>query len=673
MNLAPEALDQLCIDTVRCLAMDAVERSGGGHAGTAMSQAPAAFVLWTRFLKHHPADPAWPDRDRFVLSCGHVSILLYALLHLAGYDLALEELTQFRQWGARTPGHPEYGHTPGVETTTGPLGQGLGNALGLAMAERWLAARFNRPGFEVVDHRTFAFAGDGDLMEGISHEMASLAGHLGLEKLVVLFDDNRITIEGPTRIATSDDVAGRFAACGWRVLEVADGEDLAALDAAFRTACAPCGKPTLIACRTVIGHPAPTLRGTAHVHSGPLGPAEVRATKELLGWDPDATFVVPAEAQAEWRQCQARGAGRQADWTRLLAAYHEAHPDLAAEFEAGLRGELPAGWEDGLPVFPLGGAAATRDAGGKVLNALAARIPNLLGGSADLGPSNKTELLGLGDFLPGQNGRNVHFGIREHAMAAALTGMALHGGLQAFGSTYLVFSDYMRPSVRLAALMGLPVRYVWTHDSIAVGEDGPTHQPVEQLMSLRLIPNLTVFRPADGNEAVEAWRFAMRHAAGPVGLVLTRQKLANLDPAKARGAARGAYVLEEASGPAQVLLLATGSEVHLALAARTVLEADGIPARVVSMPCWEVFQAQPAAYRRKVLPPSVKARVSIEAGVTSGWGHWVGQDGAALGVDRFGPAGPAEILFEAAGLTVANVVATARRLLRQEAEEAGQE
>jgi transketolase len=656
-------IEKLCIDTVRCLAMDGVQKANSGHPGTAMAQAPAAFVLWTRFLKHHPAHPAWPDRDRFVLSCGHVSILLYSLLHLSGYDLSLEDLKQFRQWGSRTPGHPEYGHTPGVETTTGPLGQGIGNTLGMAMAERWLAAKFNRPGFQVVNHRTFAFAGDGDLMEGISQEMASLAGHLGLEKLVLLYDNNKITIEGNTGLAFSEDVSARFKACGWRVLEVADGEDLAALDAAFRQACQPCGKPTLINCRTIIGYPAPTKQNTHHAHGAPLGEAEIRATKELLGWDPDGKFVVPAEAQVEWRKCVDRGAEQEAAWTRLFAAYRQAHPELAGEFETAMKGELPAGWEAALPTFAVGEKAATRESSGKVLNALAACVPNFLGGSADLAPSNNTDLKGLGDFLPDQNGRNLHFGIREHVMGAALNGMALHGGVQVFGGTFFIFSDYMRPSVRLAALMGLPVRYVWTHDSIGVGEDGPTHQPIEQLMSLRLIPNMTVFRPADGNETVEAWRAAMKHRTGPVGIALTRQKLPTLDPAKAKGAAQGAYVLEEASGPAKVLLLASGSEVHLAVAARAALEAEGIPTRVVSMPSWEVFKAQPAAYRDQVLPPEVTARVAVEAGVTQGWEKWIGTRGAAVGLDRFGASGPAETLFEQFGFTVAHVVATAKGLL----------
>jgi len=663
LSFSAKTIDKLCIDTVRCLAMDGVQKANSGHPGTAMAQAPAAYVLWTRFLKHHPANPQWPDRDRFVLSCGHVSMLIYSLLHLAGYDLALDDLKQFRQIGSRTPGHPERGHTPGVETTTGPLGQGIGNALGMAMAERWLAERFNRPGFQVVDHRTYAFCGDGDIMEGVAQEAGSLAGHLGLDKLVLLYDNNHITIEGSTELAFTEDVGKRFEAYGWRVIRVADGEDLEALTKAFEEAARPCGKPTLINCRTIIGFPAPTKQNTHGAHGAPLGEPEIRATKEILGFDPDGHFVVPAEAQAEWRKCETRGAGAETAWNALFEAYRQAYPGLAAEFEAMMKGELVPDWESILPAFKVGESFATREAGGKAINALAAKIPNLVGGSADLNPSTNTHLKDGGEFTAAQPGRNIHWGIREHAMGAALNGMAAHGGLQVFGATFFIFSDYMRPSVRLAALMGLPVKYVWTHDSIGVGEDGPTHQPVEQLMSLRMIPNMTMIRPADANETVEAWRLAVKHTAGPVGLALTRQKLPVLDPEKAKGLAKGAYILEEASAPAKVLLLATGSEVHLAVQARAALEAEGIPTRVVSMPCWEVFQEQPAAYRDEVLPPALKARVSIEAGVTFGWERYLGEKGAAIGLDRFGASGPAEILFEQFGFNVAHVVATAKGLL----------
>ena len=666
MSFSPTPVDKVCIDTLRCLAMDAVQKANCGHPGTAMALAPAAYLLWTRFLKHHPGNPRWADRDRFVLSCGHVSVLLYALLHLSGYGLDLEEIKQFRQWGARTPGHPEFGHTPGVETTTGPLGQGIGNAVGMAIAERWLAGTFNRPGFRVVDHRTFAFASDGDLMEGVAQEAASLAGHLRLGKLIVLYDNNRITIEGSTELAFTEDVGQRFKAYGWQVIQVADGEDLPALVRAFALACHPSGRPTLIDCRTIIGYPAPTRQGTHHAHGSPLGEEEIRATKLSLGWDPDGHFVVPAESLARWRECEARGAAAEHRWSRLFAGYRQVHPDLAAQFEAWMAGALEPGWDQQVPAFHPGESMATREAGGKVLNALAARIPNLVGGSADLAPSTNTLIKDGGDFSAGGCGRNFHWGIREHAMGAALNGMAVHGGLRVFGATFLIFSDYMRPSVRLAALMGLPVTYVWTHDSIGVGEDGPTHQPVEQVMSLRLVPNLYVIRPADANETAAAWRCALVRAKGPVGLVLSRQKLPVLDPVLAQGAARGAYVLCEASAEPRLALLAAGSEVHLALAARARLEAEGVPTRVVSMPCWEIFAEQDPGYRDQVLPPGLTARIAIEAGVTSGWERWVGSGGAVLGLDRFGASAPAEVLFERFGLHVEQVVRAAGALVDRE-------
>ncbi|HWQ08731.1 MAG TPA: transketolase, partial [Holophaga sp.] len=555
-----------------------------------------------------------------------------------------------------------FGHTAGVETTTGPLGQGIGNAVGMAIAERWLADRFNRPGFDVVDHRTFAFAGDGCLMEGVSYEAASLAGHLGLEKLIVLWDNNRITIEGSTDLAFTEDVPKRFEALGWRVLKVEDGEDLDALAKAFEKAQRPCGKPTLIDCRTIIGFPAPTKQNTHHAHGAPLGVEEIRATKQILGWDPEASFMVPAEALAHWREAQARGEVMEAEWRARFEAYAEAHPELAAEFLAFMKGDLGQ-WEEAVPVFGASDKQATREASGKALNAIAARVPNLVGGSADLAPSNNSNLKDGGAFGPASVGRNFHWGIREHAMGAVLNGMSLHGGLRVFGATFLIFCDYMRPSVRLAALMKQPVTYIWTHDSIGVGEDGPTHQPIEQVMSLRLIPNMTVLRPADANETAEAWRVAMRKTDGPVGLALTRQKLPVLDAAKAKGLAKGAYVLEEGSSAPRVILIGTGSEVHLAVEARKRLEAEGVPTRVVSMPSWELFAAQPKAYRDEVLPPSVGARVSVEAGVTTGWERWTGGDGASLGLDHFGASAPAEVLFEQFGLTAERLVEAAKRLL----------
>jgi len=628
-----------------------------------MGQAPAAFVLWTKFLRHNPKNPAWLNRDRFVLSCGHASMLLYCLLHLTGYDLSLDDLKNFRQWGSRTPGHPEYGHTPGVETTTGPLGQGIGNAVGMAIAERWLAQRFNREGHEIVDHRTIAFAGDGDLMEGVAMEAMSLAGHLGLDKLVVLFDSNRITIDGSTSIAFTEDMEKRFEAQAWRVLKVDDGEDLGALAAAYTKALEPCGKPTIIICRTIIGFPAPTKSNTPGCHGAPLGEAEIRATKQIMGWDPDATFAVPAEALAQWRQAVTRGEALESEWKTRFQAYRTAFPELAAEFESFSQRELPGDWQEALPVFGPADAQATREAGGKALNALAARIPNLVGGSADLAGSNSCTIKNGGFFSNESTGRNFHWGIREHAMASVLNGMSLHGGLRVFGATFLIFCDYMRPAMRLAALMKQPVTYILTHDSIGVGEDGPTHQPVEQIMSLRLIPGLTVLRPADANETAQAWGLALASQKSPVALALTRQKLPVLDAEKAKGTAKGAYILEEASATPRLLLLASGSEVHLAIAAKAQLEAAGIPTRVVSMPCWELFSQQSQAYRDEVLPPAVRARVSIEAGVTLGWERWVGSEGASIGLDHFGASAPAEILFEQFGFTVENVVKTAKGLL----------
>ncbi|HNX31654.1 MAG TPA: transketolase [Holophaga sp.] len=663
MTFSATNIDKLCIDTIRCLSMDAIQKANSGHPGTPMAQAPAAYVLWTKFLRHNPKHAHWADRDRFVLSCGHASMLVYSLLHLTGYGLSLEDLRNFRQWESKTPGHPEYGHTAGVETTTGPLGQGIGNAVGMAIAERWLADRFNRPGFDVVDHRTYAFAGDGCLMEGVSYEALSLAGHLGLEKLVVLWDDNKITIEGSTELAFSEDVPRRFEAMGWRVIKVEDGEDLDALAKAFEKAQKLCGKPTLIDCRTIIGYPAPHKQNTPGAHGSPLGADEIKATKQILGWDPEATFMVPAEALAHWRSAQQRGEVLEAEWKARFDAYAEAHPGLAREFQAFMQGELGEGWEAAIPSFAPADKLATREASGKVLNAVAAKLPNLVGGSADLAPSNNCSIKDGGTFGPNSVGRNFHWGIREHAMGAVLNGMSLHGGLRVFGATFLVFCDYMRPSVRLAALMKQPVTYIWSHDSIGVGEDGPTHQPIEQVMSLRMIPGMTVLRPADANETAEAWRFAVKKTDGPVALALTRQKLPVLDAARAKGLAKGAYVLEEASSDPKVILVATGSEVHLALKARERLEADGVPTRVVSMPSWEIFAAQPQAYRDEVLPKAVKARVSVEAGITLGWERWVGGEGACVGLDHFGASAPAEMLFEKFGLTAARIAETAKRLL----------
>jgi transketolase len=589
-------------------------------------------------------------------------MLLYSMLYLTGYGLELSDIRDFRQWGSNTPGHPEYGCTPGVETTTGPLGQGVGNAVGMAIAERWLARRFNRPGFEIIDHHTYAFAGDGDLMEGVGMEVASLAGHLGLEKLVVLWDDNRITIEGDTGLAISDDIPMGFRSQGWNVIEV-DGQDAGAIAAAFLKAKEPSGKPTLIACRTIIGWPAPNKQNTADAHGAPLGAEEVRAAKRELGWDPDLEFAVPEEVLAEYRKCLARGAEMEGEWNKKMEAYGAAHPELAKELKEMLGGGLGGAWRGSLPAFEAGGSLATREASGRTLNAVAKHIPQLVGGSADLGPSNNTVIKDGGDFTRLGAGRNFHFGVREHAMGAVLNGMFLHGGLRPYGGTFLVFCDYMRPSMRMAALMRLPVLYVFTHDSIGVGEDGPTHQPIEQTMSLRLIPGLTVIRPADATETVRAWSHALESVDAPVALILTRQKLPVLDAVRTAGASRGGYVLEEASNaPAApaAILVATGSEVHVALKARATLEAKGVPTRVVSLPSWEMFDAQDEAYRNSVLPRGVPT-VSVEAGVTSGWQRYAD---TSVGLDRFGVSAPNETLFERLGFTPERVAEEAERLLR---------
>jgi transketolase len=654
---------RLTADALRVLAMDAVQQASSGHPGLPMGMADAAVALWSRFLKFDPADPEWPDRDRFVLSAGHGSMLLYGLLHLAGYELPLEQLQAFRQWGSRTPGHPEHGLTPGVETTTGPLGQGLANAVGMALAERWLAARFNRPGFPIVDHHTYVLASDGDLMEGVSHEACALAGHLGLGKLIVLWDDNGISIDGPTSLATSEDVAARFAAYGWHTRR-ADGHDPVAVEEALAAARIDAVRPSLIACRTHIGYPSPNRQDSEKAHGEPLGVEEVRLTKDRLGWPSDAPFHVPEESRWLLRAAADAGALRRREWESLKARYARSHPEQAWAFDAALRGELPPGWDRGLPSFAPEKPIATRAASGAVLEALSARIPNLVGGSADLTPSNQTLPRGESSLTRDDfSGRYVRFGVREHGMAAILNGMALHGGLRPYGGTFLIFSDYMRPAIRLAALMEQPVVYVFTHDSIGLGEDGPTHQPVEHLAALRAIPNLHVFRPADAAETVVAWRAALGRSSGPTALVLTRQALPVLDRrrfAPADGAARGAYVLADADDP-QVLLIATGSEVAIALDAALLLSADGDRVRVVSMPCRELFEAQPAGYREHVLPPRIRRRVAIEAGSAFGWRDYVGLDGAVVGLDRFGASAPCATLYRELGLTAEAVVLAARR------------
>jgi transketolase len=661
----PNKIDQLCVNTIRTLSVDSVQKANSGHPGMPMGMADTAYVLWSQFLRHNPKNPAWPNRDRFVLSGGHGSMLLYSLLYLTGYDLPLEELQSFRQWGSRTPGHPEYGLTPGVETTTGPLGQGLGNAVGMAMAAKFLAAVFNKPGFPLINHTVYVTVGDGDLMEGVASEAASLAGHLGLDNLVVLYDDNGISIDGPTSLAFTEDRAGRFVAYNWQVQQV-DGHDRVAVAAALLAAREEKNRPSLICCRTHIGFGSPNMQDTAKVHGSPLGDEEVVLTKEKLDWPQDAQFLVPDEVLACFRQAVDKGQKAEAEWQAMCDRYAQEYPDLAALWQQVMAGELPEGWEQSLPTFkPEDGALATRSASGKVLNALAPVLPTLLGGSADLAPSNNTELKGLPWFSKEHpEGRNIHFGVREHAMGSALNGMMLHGGVFPYGGTFLVFSDYMRPAVRLAALMEIPVTFVFTHDSIGLGEDGPTHQPVEHLAALRAIPHLTVIRPADANETAEAWWCALTHREGPTALALSRQKLPTLDRSAAVGdGKRGAYIVQDSGGTPDLILIATGSEVALALEARQVLVEKGIKVRVVSMPSWEVFERQPAEYQEQVLPSKVKARLSIEAGVTMGWETYVGSAGDSIGLNRFGASAPAKTLMRELGFNVDNVVQRAWAVL----------
>jgi transketolase len=668
-------LDLLSINTVRTLSMDAVQKANSGHPGTPMALAPLAYALFTRHMKHDPADPSWPDRDRFVLSAGHASMLLYSALYLSGYDLTLDDLKQFRQWESRTPGHPEYGYTPGVETTTGPLGQGVGNSVGMAVAEAHLAATFNREGHAIVDHYTYFICSDGDLMEGISHEAASFAGHFKLGKLIGFYDDNRITIDGSTELTFSDDTAMRFKAYGWQVLHIEDVNDLAAIDQAIADAKADPSRPTLVVTRTHIGYGSPKKQDTASAHGEPLGADEVVATKKALGWArPDETFWVPDEALANWRTARERGGRAHVEWLKQLDAYRAAHPADAAELERRLAGRTPDGWQKAIPEFTKeNGSVASRAASNTVLNALVGVLPELMGGSADLTPSNGTAVKSWRNFAPGAyDARYVHFGIREHGMAAIMNGMALHHGVLPFGGTFLIFSDYMRPSVRLAAFMKARVIFIYTHDSIGLGEDGPTHQPIEQLSTLRAIPGLTLLRPADATETAESWRVAIEHADGPVCLVLTRQKLGFIDRtrfASAAGVAKGAYVLADPDdGAPQVVLMSSGSEVALILKAAEQLAARGLRARVVSMPSHSLFAEQPESYRDDVLPRGVP-RVAIEAAHPMSWYRWVGADGMVLGIERFGASAPYERLYEELGLTVDKLVAAAERVV-EEAREA---
>jgi transketolase len=668
LSTVQKSLDQLCVDTIRTLSIDVVQKANSGHPGLPLGAAPMAFVLWQRYLKHNPRDPHWPDRDRFVLSAGHGSALLYSLLHLTGYDLTLEDLKGFRQWGSRTPGHPEFRLTPGVEATTGPLGQGAANAVGMAIAERSLAARFNRPGHEIVNHRTFALVSDGDLMEGISSEAGSLAGHLGLGKLLYLYDDNHVTLDGPTSWSFSEDVLQRYAAYGWQVLRVTDGNtDLDAIDTAIRAGIAETARPTIIAVRTTIGFGSPHKAGTSKAHGSPLGVEEVALTKKALGWEWTEPFTIPEDSAKSFRTAVERGIHAEAEWERRFADYARAFPDLAAAWRREQKGDLPEGWDSVLPHWKAGESLATRVASSKTINAIAPKMPALLGGDADLSESTKTTIEGDPEFDGATGaGNNLHYGIREHAMAAIANGMAYHGGVRPFVATFFCFSDYMRPSIRLAALSELPVIFVWTHDSIGLGEDGPTHQAVEQLMALRAIPHLAIVRPGDANETAEAWRAAIEHRGGPVGLVLSRQNLPVLDRSGARGdVSRGAYVLAEASGgPPRLILIASGSELQLAAGAREKLQAEGIPTRVVSMPCWEFFEKQPREYREAVLPREVTARLSIEAGATLGWKRWVGDRGGSIGLDRFGASAPGDVVMRELGFTVEHVVRYAKDLLK---------
>jgi transketolase len=663
-------IDGLCINTIRMLSVDAVEKAASGHPGLPMGAAAPAYVLWTRFLKHNPSNPAWPDRDRFVLSAGHGSMLLYSLLFLTGYSLNLEDIKAFRQWESKTPGHPEYGITPGVETTTGPLGQGFANAVGMAIAERFLSAVFNRPGHDIIDHFTYVLASDGDLMEGISHEAASLAGHLGLGKLICLYDDNRISIEGSTDIAFSEDRVARFEAYGWHVQRVEDGNNLEAVARALDEARKEVKRPSFIAIRTRIGFGSPNKENTAAAHGEPLGPEEVRLTKERLNWPLEPSFYVPQEALDHFRRAVARGDALQREWEKGFEAYRKQYPKLADDLEAWLRGDLPPEWDSAVPSFlPQVKPMATREASGAVLNAFAKNLLNLMGGSADLAPSNKTLIKGEKDFgRDAPSGRNMRFGVREHAMGAIANGMALHGGIRPYCGTFLTFSDYMRPAIRLAALMRLKVTYIFTHDSIGLGEDGPTHQPVEQLAALRAIPGLWVIRPADANETLQAWKLALERKDGPVVMALTRQGLPILDRSQfgdAEGVKKGAYILMEPEGYPQVIIIATGSEVHLALEAAGTLKQKGIRARVVSMPSWELFEMQEPDYKEKVFPASIKARIAVEAGSPMGWAKYIGECGEFVGLERFGASAPYKVLYERFAITASEIVKRALKLVTQ--------
>ena len=663
------AIDGLCVNTIRTLAMDAVQAAKSGHPGAPMGLAAAAYVLWTRVLKHNPKNPEWVDRDRFVLSGGHASTLLYSLLNLTGYKLSLKEIKNFRQWGSQTPGHPEYGHTPGVETTTGPLGQGFANAVGMAMAERHLAAVFNRGSQKIVDHHTYVMCGDGDLMEGITSEAASMAGHLGLGRLICIYDDNKISIEGSTDLAFTENVAARFRAYRWQVLRVQDGIDLAAIENALKEARAEKAKPTLIVLRTNIAYGSPNKQDTHGAHGAPLGDDEIRLTKENLGWPRDKKFYVPKEVRKAFAKFADKGRKAETAWNKRFKAYAGKYPELAKNWQTAIAGTLPRQWDAGIPTFRDGKAIATRSASGQVINALAENLPTLIGGSADLAPSNNTIIKSSFDFQKeSYAGRNIRFGVREHAMGAVLSGMALHKGVRPYGGTFLVFADYCRPAIRLAALMQQPVTYVFTHDSVAVGEDGPTHQPVEHLAALRAIPGLTVIRPADATETAAAWKVAMKTTNGPVALILSRQNLPVLDRTyypSATALAKGGYILSDAKGKPAAILIGTGSEVSICLEAQKILAGQGVSTRVVSMPSWELFERTSQKYKDAVLPPKVSARVAVEAGISMGWERYVGSQGAVIGIDRFGASAPGSVIMDKYGMKAATIVAKTRELLKR--------
>lgn len=662
-------IDELCVNTIRFLSIDAVQKANSGHPGAPMGAATMAYVLWDKFLKHNPANPDWPNRDRFVLSAGHASMLLYSLLHLTGYEISLEDIKEFRQWGSKTPGHPEYGLVPGVEATTGPLGQGFANGIGMAIAERWLAEHYNLPGYQIIDHYIYSIVSDGDLEEGVASESASLAGNLGLGKIIYLYDDNGISIEGNTEITFTENVKGRFESYGWQVIGPINGMESSEVEKAIREAQAEGSRPSLIICKTTIGYGSPNKAGSASTHGSALGEQEVQLTKENLGWTYQEPFTIPDSVMSHMRKALLRGSEQQKNWETLLKSYRSANPEKATELEASLQGELPKGWDNGLHSLFSGleKPTATRVASGEIMNSISEKVHFFIGGSADLAPSTSTILKDKGDFGSNNHGgHNLHFGVREHAMGSVANGMALHGGIIPYTATFLIFSDYMRPPIRLAALMKKRVIFIFTHDSVGLGEDGPTHQPIEQLIGLRSVPNLVVVRPADANETTEAWKVALTRGNGPTAIVLTRQNLPVLDSSQvnsATGLQHGGYVLWEASKDPDILLIATGSEVNIALDAGQLLMAEGIFPRVVSLPSWELFEAQDVRYREEVIPPTIKARISIEAGSTLGWERYIGLDGKAIGLQNYGASAPGNVIYEQLGLTAERIAEEAKTLL----------